>query len=62
MTRNKLKFMGLLVSSALLVACGKKNVEHQVCIKGTVFSKRKICPFLFEICRKDKKSHGFISF
>ncbi|MEE3470157.1 MAG: hypothetical protein VZR24_05785 [Butyrivibrio hungatei] len=28
MTRNKLKFMGLLVSSALLVACGEKNVEQ----------------------------------
>ncbi len=28
MTRNKLKFMELLVSSALLVACGEKNVEQ----------------------------------
>ena len=28
MTRNKLKFMGILVSSALLVACGEKNVEQ----------------------------------
>ncbi len=47
MIRNKMKCMGLLVSSALLVECGEKNVEHQVCIKGTVFFKKKDLPLSF---------------
>ena len=54
MIRNKMKCMGLLVSSALLVACGEKNVEHQVCIKGTVFQKERAAPFFLKYVEKTK--------